>query len=116
MDISWLQDFLTVAETKNFTKAAQRRNSSQGAFSRRIQSLEAWLGTPLFDRSIFPVEMTPEGERFHEHARDVLEQILNAPFGFSGLDNTAPKPCIFSTHSPWPDRKGPTRHRKTATR
>lgn len=83
MDISWLQDFLTVAETKNFTKAAQRRNSSQGAFSRRIQSLEAWLGTPLFDRSIFPVEMTPEGERFHEHARDVLEQILNARLSVS---------------------------------
>src|SRR5690606_7178455 len=69
---------LTVAETRNFTKAAQRRNSSQAAFSRRVQSLEAWLGTPLFDRSIFPVELTPEGERFREHARDVLGQILDA--------------------------------------
>ncbi|MGL4976364.1 MAG: LysR family transcriptional regulator, partial [Bosea sp. (in: a-proteobacteria)] len=41
MDIRWLQDFLTVAETGNFTRAAERRNASQAAFSRRIQSLEA---------------------------------------------------------------------------
>lgn len=36
MDIGWLQDFLTLAETRNFTKAGERRNSSQAAFSRRI--------------------------------------------------------------------------------
>jgi len=78
MDIIWLQDFLTIAETRNFTKAAQRRNSSQAAFSRRIQSLEAWLGAPLIDRSIFPVELTPQGQRFREHARDLLGQILDA--------------------------------------
>lgn len=83
MDISWLQDFLTLAETRNFTKAAERRNSSQAAFSRRVQALEAWLGTPLVDRSIFPVELTPEGHRFRDQARDVLSQILDARLSLS---------------------------------
>ncbi len=58
MDIRWLQDFLTIAETANFTRAAEIRNSSQAAFSRRIQSLEQWLGVPLIDRSTFPTKLT----------------------------------------------------------
>lgn len=78
MDIGWLQDFLTLAETRNFTKAADRRNSSQAAFSRRIQALEAWIGTPLVDRSMFPIELTSEGHTFCEHARDVLAQLFDA--------------------------------------
>ncbi|WMT92140.1 LysR family transcriptional regulator [Pelagibacterium sp. H642] len=78
MDIGWLQDFLTLAETRNFTKAGERRNSSQAAFSRRIQALETWLGMPLVDRTTFPVELTAEGYRFCEHARDVLAQLFDA--------------------------------------
>lgn len=83
MDIGWLQDFLTLADVKNFTKAAERRNSSQAAFSRRVQALEAWLGVSLVDRSIFPVELTQEGERFREHANEVLSQILDARLSIS---------------------------------
>ena len=47
MELRWLQDFLMVAETGNFTRAAEKRNTSQAAFSRRIKSLEAWLGFDL---------------------------------------------------------------------
>lgn len=83
MDIGWLQDFLTLADVRNFTKAAEKRNSSQAAFSRRVQALETWLGVSLVDRSIFPIELTPEGERFREHASDVLGQILDARISIS---------------------------------
>jgi DNA-binding transcriptional LysR family regulator len=83
MDIGWLQDFLTLADVRNFTKAAEKRNSSQAAFSRRVQALETWLGVSLVDRSIFPIELTSEGERFREHASDVLGQILDARISIS---------------------------------
>jgi len=76
MELRWLQDFLTVAETANFTRAAERRNTSQAAFSRRIKSLEAWLGFDLIDRSVYPTQLTPQGERFREHASDLLRQML----------------------------------------
>ncbi len=69
MEIRWLQDFLTVAELGNFTRAAEERHASQAAFSRRIQSLESWLGVTLIDRSVFPTRLTVEGERFKEQAR-----------------------------------------------
>lgn len=78
MDIRWLQDFLAVAETGNFTRAAERRNLSQAAFSRRIQSLEAWLGVALIDRSVFPTRLTSEGEQFLQHAGDILQQVMEA--------------------------------------
>lgn len=77
MELRWLQDFLTVAETGNFTRAAERRNTSQAAFSRRIKSLESWLGFDLIDRSVYPTQLTPQGEQFREHASDLLRQMLD---------------------------------------
>lgn len=78
MDTRWLQDFLALAEARNFTRAAQRRNTSQAAFSRRIQSLEAWAGAALIDRGTFPVVLTPAGEQFRAHAGEVLARLAEA--------------------------------------
>jgi LysR family transcriptional regulator, hypochlorite-specific transcription factor HypT len=78
MDTRWLQDFLTLAETGNFTRAAARRNASQAAFSRRIQNLELWAGAALIDRSIFPTRLTAAGEQFRQHAADVLSRLMDA--------------------------------------
>jgi DNA-binding transcriptional LysR family regulator len=78
MDIRWLQDFLMVAETGNFTRAAQRRNASQAAFSRRIQSLEAWAGAALIDRSAYPARLTPAGEQFRPRAAEIIREAMEA--------------------------------------
>lgn len=87
MDIGWLQDFLTVAELGNFTRASELRNASQPALTRRIQSLEAWLGVQLIDRSVFPTRLTPEGEHFREHAAEILKQVVDARIAISGNSN-----------------------------
>ena len=84
MDIRWLQDFLTVAETGNFTRAAERRNASQAAFSRRIQSLEAWVGTALIDRGIHPARLTPAGEQFRLHAASIMRATMDARSDVAG--------------------------------
>lgn len=84
MDIRWLQDFLAVAERGNFTRAAEDRNASQAAFSRRIQALETWLGVNLIDRSVFPTRLTVDGERFRETAAETLRSLLDARSGLSG--------------------------------
>ena len=78
MDIRWLQDFLTVADTQNFTRAAQLRHVSQAAFSRRIKSLESWLGKALIDRTSFPTCLTPDGELFRDRAAEIVQQIADA--------------------------------------
>ena len=54
MDTKWLEDFVSLAETRSFSRSAQLRHVTQPAFSRRIQALEAWAGTDLVDRSSYP--------------------------------------------------------------
>jgi LysR family transcriptional regulator, hypochlorite-specific transcription factor HypT len=78
MDTRWLLDFLALADARNFTRAAQRRNTSQAAFSRRIQSLEAWAGAALIDRGVFPVVLTTAGEHFRAHAGELLAKLAEA--------------------------------------
>tara|TARA_R110002124_G_scaffold49437_8_gene144947 strand:+ start:5897 stop:6781 length:885 start_codon:yes stop_codon:yes gene_type:complete len=75
MDLNWLRDFICLGRTLNFTRAADERNITQSAFSRRIKSLENWLGTPLIDRAHYPVRLTPSGEQFLDVARDTVAQL-----------------------------------------
>lgn len=75
MEIVWLEDFLVLTRTLNFTRAAEIRCLTQPAFSRRIQKLEQWLGVSLIDRSTYPATLTADGERFKDVAKDILRTI-----------------------------------------
>ncbi|MBY4677097.1 LysR family transcriptional regulator [Marinobacterium arenosum] len=77
MDIKWIEDFLALAEHGSFTKAAESRFVTQPAFSRRIRSLENWLGVDLVDRSSFPTRLTPLGEDAVSPMRDCLQTLYN---------------------------------------
>ena len=90
MEIRWLQDFLVVAETGNFTRAAAMRNTSQAAFSRRIQQLEGWLGVALIDRSLLPTQLTPEGEQFRAVASRILAEVLDTRADLKGTPQANP--------------------------
>lgn len=84
MDIRWLQDFLALTELRNFTRAAEFRNLSQAAFSRRIQSLEQWVGTALVVKGSQPVRLTEAGEQFREIARGSVERLLEGRAAIRG--------------------------------
>ncbi|MFY9514347.1 MAG: LysR family transcriptional regulator [Rubrivivax sp.] len=72
METKWLEDFVSLAETRSFSRSAQLRHVTQPAFSRRIQALEAWTGIDLVDRSSYPTRLTPAGETFHGQALEIL--------------------------------------------
>ncbi|WP_245454287.1 LysR family transcriptional regulator [Aquabacter cavernae] len=72
MEAAWLEDFLALAECMNFSRAAERRNITQPAFSRRIRALEAWVGAPLIDRDTHRLALTPAGTAFLPAAEQVL--------------------------------------------
>ncbi len=76
MDLTWLEDFLAIAEERGFSRAAERRHVTQPALSRRIRALEEWLGTPLFERSSHTLALTPAGETFRSVAEEVLRRVL----------------------------------------
>jgi LysR family transcriptional regulator, hypochlorite-specific transcription factor HypT len=75
METKWLEDFVSLAETRSFSRSAQLRHVTQPAFSRRIQSLEAWAGTDLVDRSSYPTRLTPAGQTLYDQALDVLQAL-----------------------------------------
>ena len=72
LDVEWLEDFVALAESGNFSRAAEARAIAQPAFSRHIRSLEEWVGVDLIDRGAHPVELTGGGRRFLPLVRDVL--------------------------------------------
>lgn len=72
MNTTQLQCFLTVADTLNFSMAAERLNLTQPAITHQIQSLEDELGVRLFNRSSRSVRLTPEGKQFLYDADHIL--------------------------------------------
>lgn len=75
MESRWLEDFLSLVDTRNFSRSAQARYTTQPAFSRRIKSLEDWVGAQLFNRTTLPITLTLSGERFRPVAEDVLRRL-----------------------------------------
>ena len=75
MELRHLRYFDAVAETRNFTRAAERLHVTQSTLSHQIKQLEQELGTPLFDRGGKHVRMTEAGEILRSHMTPALEQI-----------------------------------------
>lgn len=88
MELEWLQDFVSLANTGSFSKAAEQRHISQSAFSRRIQALEHWLGAPLIDRHTHPVSLTEAGSQLIQTASHVIRTIYKTrqDYGKNGED------------------------------
>jgi LysR family transcriptional regulator, hypochlorite-specific transcription factor HypT len=75
METKWLEDFVSLAETRSFSRSAQLRHVTQPAFSRRIQALEAWAGTDLVDRSAYPTRLTPAGQTLYAQSLEILQAL-----------------------------------------
>jgi DNA-binding transcriptional LysR family regulator len=75
VDLTWIEDFLTLASTHSFSKAAALRHVTQSALSRRIQALETWIGAPLVDRSTYPTSLTAAGRQFRGVAEEVVRML-----------------------------------------
>ena len=64
MEVRWLDDFIALARTRHFSRAADERNVTQPTLSRRIKLLEEEMGTTLIDRNSLPLSLTAAGEVF----------------------------------------------------
>jgi DNA-binding transcriptional LysR family regulator len=70
-----LKYFLAVAETRHFTKAAEKVTVAQPSLSKQIKTLEAELGAPLFRRVRGNVSLTPAGEALLPIATRILADV-----------------------------------------
>jgi DNA-binding transcriptional LysR family regulator len=87
MDIIKLEAFLTLAETGNFTRAADELFISQPALSKQISSLEEELKVPLFNRSKKATSLTLYGEYFVPYAKNMLANYRNAKEHILQIEN-----------------------------
>lgn len=78
MDLRQLQQFVVLAETGNFHRAAERLHMAQPPLSISIRKLEASLGTPLFVRTTRGVRLTQAGEAALADARRALFHVEQA--------------------------------------
>src|SRR5213592_727938 len=75
MELRHLRYFDALAETLNFTRAAERLHVTQSTLSHQIKQLEEELGTLLFDRIGKRVALTEAGDEFLHHATRALREI-----------------------------------------
>ena len=73
-----IETFVTVAEVKSFTMAAERMHVSTSAISHRIHELEKRVGVSLLDRSSRMVRLTPEGRRYLRELQAGLKMLRGA--------------------------------------
>lgn len=73
MEMTQLRTFRAVAETLNFTRAAERLHLTQSAVSHQIKALEEELGEPLFIRAKRGVKLSQAGETALEYVERILD-------------------------------------------
>lgn len=96
MELKWLEDFLCLARTNNFSAAAEERHITQSAFSRRIKALEEWLGAPLIDRSTYPVTLTDAGLRFRLVAEELQSKLYDIRENLRNLRQQEENTVVFT--------------------
>jgi LysR family transcriptional regulator for bpeEF and oprC len=81
-----MHTFARAVETGSFSAVAREQRVGQPNVSRHIAALEQYLGTRLLHRSTRKLTLTPEGERFYEEARRVLDAVSEAEANVRGED------------------------------
>jgi DNA-binding transcriptional LysR family regulator len=78
VELRHVRYFIAVAESLNFSKAAEHLHIAQPPLSRQIRQLEEDLGVTLFSRNNRRVELTKAGRVFLEEARKLIVQAGHA--------------------------------------
>ncbi|MDQ0475193.1 LysR family transcriptional regulator [Labrys wisconsinensis] len=78
VSLKQIRYFIAAAESGQISQAAVDLNVSQSAVTAAVQQLEATLGTRLFERNPGGVALTPEGNRFLLHGRNILAAVDEA--------------------------------------
>jgi LysR family transcriptional regulator, hydrogen peroxide-inducible genes activator len=75
MEVHQLRYVCAIADTGNFSRAAERCRVAQPSLSQQVQKLEDDLGVKLFDRLGRSIRLTEAGRAFIPRARAILEQM-----------------------------------------
>jgi DNA-binding transcriptional LysR family regulator len=74
MHVETLKVFCDLADSRSFSKTAERHLLSQSAISQQLAQLELAHKCQLITRKKRPIELTPAGQAFYKGAREILER------------------------------------------
>ena len=74
-DLEAMRIFIRVAELASFTRAADDLGLPKASASTAVQKLEARLGTRLLHRTTRRVELTQDGQLFHDRGQELLADV-----------------------------------------
>ena len=87
MEIKQLITFKVAAENLNFTQTAKMLNFAQSSVTAQIKTLEAELGTPLFERLGKRLILTEAGRKFQLYADKMIKLNEEAKLAVNGEEN-----------------------------
>lgn len=91
LDLHKLNIFLTIAQLRNFTRAAEHLHTTQPTVSQQLAALEAAVGTPLIERDTRALKLTPAGEALVPYAEKLISlsgEALEAARTAAGLEES----------------------------
>jgi DNA-binding transcriptional LysR family regulator len=83
LDVDAVKTFVTIAELKSFTRAAEALGTTQGAISVKLKRLESQVGHRLIERTPRLVRLSAQGAEFLAPARELLAAHDRAVAGLS---------------------------------
>lgn len=78
VDLNEVSMFIQVARSGSFVEAARRLDMPSATISRRIQNLEADLGTRLMQRSTRKLTLTSAGESLRDRCAQAVDELVEA--------------------------------------
>lgn len=91
MRLEWIEDLLAVLDSGSLTAAAEKRHTSQSAFTRRLRAIEEALSTELLDRQRKPVRLMP-------HVLEREDELRSMAARLHGLRNALKNPNAHREH------------------
>lgn len=73
MELDYIREFVTLAESENYLEAAETLFIAQSTLSKHIKSIESDLGAPLFDRTTRKVKLNSFGAAFLPYAQKMTQ-------------------------------------------
>ena len=73
MELKYIREFVSLAETGNYFETAERLFITTSSLSRHIKALEDELGMPLFDRTTRKVALNRHGRLFLPYAKQFVK-------------------------------------------
>lgn len=73
MELNQVKEFIALTKTENYLEAAENLFISQSSLTKHIKSLEAELGTTLFDRTTRQVKLNEVGKVFLKYTQQLID-------------------------------------------